>query len=106
MPAVQNKLAFEALASVAIAAGYSNLGSAFTNQIRILKIANETTGAITVSFDGGTTDHEHMAANSFLLLDASSNRVWDCELAFPNGTQVAVKGAGAGSVYLSRYYAT
>lgn len=105
MPDIKNKLTYEPLASVAIAAGYTNLGTVFTHRIRLLKIANETTGAITVSFDGGTTDHEHMAANSFLLLDISSNRVWDCEFAFPHGTQVAVKGAGAGTVYLSRYYA-
>lgn len=106
MTNVQSKLAFEALRSQAIAAGYANLGTPFAHPIRLFKIANETTGAITISFDGGTTDHEHLAANSFLLVDCTSNRVAESELCAATGVQVSVKGAGAGTVYLSAYYAT
>jgi hypothetical protein len=106
MPAVKSILAFEALRSVAIAAGYSNLGTPLANPIRLFKISNDTTGAITISYDGGVTDHDHLPANSFLLIDISSNRVWDCEFSLKVGTQISVKGAGAGTVYLSTYYAT
>lgn len=105
MSNVKCVLANEALRSQAIGAAYQNLGTPFVNPSRIYKIANETNGAITISFDGGTTDHEHLAANAFLLIDATSNRVDTSELCRPVGTQVAVKGAGAGTVYLSTYYA-
>jgi hypothetical protein len=106
MPAVQSRLAFEPLRSVAIAAGYSNLGTPLAHPIRMFKITNNSTADITVSYDGGVTDHEFLPANSFLLLDITSNKVWDCQFCLATGTQVAVKGAGAGTVYLSVYYAT
>lgn len=106
MPAVQSRLAFEALRSVAIAAGYSNLGTPLVNPIRIFKITNNSTADVTVSYDGGTTDHEFIPANSFVLIDITSNKVWDCQFCLAVGTQVAVKGVGAGTVYLSTYYAT
>lgn len=105
MPAVQSRLSFEALRSVSIAAGYSNLGTPLENPIRIFKITNNSTADVTVSYDGGTTDHEFVPANSFLLIDITSNKVWDCQFCLPVGTQVAVKGVGAGSVYLSTYFA-
>lgn len=106
MSNLKGVLAFEALRSVAVAAAYTNLGTPLVHPIRILKINNESTAAITVSFDGGTTDHEHIPANSFVLIDICSNRVDSAELVISANTQVAVKGAGAGTIFMSTYYAT
>lgn len=101
----RSRLLNEALRSVAIAATYSNLGTALVNPSRIMKIENESSAAITISFDGGVTDHERLPTTGFLLIDATSNAVSESNLARSAGTQISVKGAGAGSVYLSTYYA-
>ncbi len=107
MPAVQIKLAFEALRSQASPfVAYTNLGVPMVNPIRIFKISNESDAAIFVSYDGGVTDHDHIPANSFILIDISSNRVWNCQLALSAGVQVSIKGTGTGTVYMSTYYAT
>jgi len=110
MPEIRNKIAAEALRSInsnTFAGSYQNLGTALTQQSRLLKITNDTTVGVTISFDGGTTDHEYLPAGSFLLLDVCANHVWDAKFVWAIGTQVAVKGsAGTGLVYLSTYYAT
>ncbi len=109
MPAVQNKLAFEALRSRAASTftgSYQTLGAVMAHPIRIFKLTNNTSVDVTVSYDGGTTDHEILPTGSFLLLDVTSDRAWDCEFALAKGVQVSVKGsAGTGTIYLSTYYA-
>ena len=110
MPQIKSKLAFEALRSIdssTFTGSYQSLGTAMANPIRMFKITNNSTSDVTVSYDGGTTDHEYVPAGSFLLLDISANHVWDCEFLLAKGVQVSVKGsAGTGSVFLSTYYAT
>jgi len=109
MPAIQTKLAFEALRSVAASTfdgTYKTLGAVMDHPIRIFKITNNSSVDITVSFDGGTTDHEYIPTGSFLLIDVASDRVADSEFVLAKGVQVSVKGsAGTGTVYLSTYYA-
>lgn len=109
MSEVKLRLGFEALRSIDSAifdSTYQNLGSALGEQIRIFKITNNSTVDVTVSYDGGTTDHEYVPASSFVLIDVCANNVESAKLIVPEGTQVAVKGsAGTGSVYLSAYYA-
>ena len=109
MPQPNSRLAFEELRSVnsnTFDGTYKNLGTPIANQIRIFKITNDSTVAITVSYDGGTTDHEYLPAGGFLLIDITSNKQWDYYLAMRIATQFSVKGsAGTGSVYLSTYYA-
>jgi len=109
MPAVKNKLAFEALRSIAsstLTGSYQNLGSVTANPIRIFKLTSTSSTDVTVSYDGGITDHEYLPAGSFLLIDVTSDRTWDCEFALAANVQVAVKGtAGTGNIYLSTYYA-
>lgn len=109
MPAIQSKLAFEALRSRAASTftgSYQTLGAVMAHPIRIFKLTNNTSVDVTVSYDGGTTDHEILPAGSFLLLDVTSDRAWDCEFALAKGVQVSVKGAaGTGTIYLSTYYA-
>jgi hypothetical protein len=105
MPDYRSRLLNEALRTVAIAATYTNLGVPLVYPSRIMKIENESNAAITVSFDGGVTDHERIPATSFVLIDATSNAVAESNLARAAGTQISVKGAGTGNIYLSTYYA-
>ena len=109
MPSIKKKLAFEELRSVdasTLAGSYVSLGTPMEHPIRIFKISNDSNVGITVSYDGGTTDHEYLPAETFLLIDASANRVWDCEFVLADGVQVSINGsAGIGNIYLSTYYA-
>lgn len=111
MPAIQNKLAFEALRVEASGSllgplTYVNLGAPMAHPIRMFKLTSTSSTDVTVSYDGGTTDHEYLPAGSFILLDVTSDRAWDCEFALGAGVQVAIKGtAGTGNIYLSTYFA-
>lgn len=71
----------------------------------VLKINNTSTTAITISYDG-ITDHEYLAANQFLVLDAQTNSNPKGNVCnFKRGTIVYVKGvAGVGTIALSGYY--
>jgi len=112
MAAGQVRLAFEALRHVeasAFTGAYQNLGAVTAHPIRIFKITNNTAKDVTVSFDGGTTDHEYVPAGSFVLIDATANRSWDCAFALGANVQVAIKSATASGVagtfvYMSCYY--
>ena len=95
----------QSIDSATFTGSYQALGSSLANASRIIKITNNSTKDVTVSWDG-INDHEFVPAGSFILLDASANReVSDiCEVS--QGTQILVKGsAGTGLVYLSSYYA-
>ena len=84
---------------------YQTLGAVLANPSRIFKITNNSTVDITLSYDGGTTDHEYIPTGTFLLIDETANAVSGSECAMPKGTQVSIKGAaGTGNVYLSTYY--
>lgn len=84
---------------------YQTLGAAFDEAVRIMKITNNSTVDVTVSWDG-TNDHEFLPAGSFVLIDVMTNKLNDNGLFIEVGTQIYVKGsAGTGSVYLSGYYA-
>lgn len=84
---------------------YQTLGAVLANPSRILKITNNSTVDVTVSYNGGTTDQEYVPTGTFLLIDNTANAVAGAECAMPKGTQVSIKGsAGTGNVYLSTYY--
>lgn len=110
MASVLSKLSVEALRSRAastFSGSYQTLGAVMANPIRIFKITNNTNVDVTVSYDGGSTDHEFLPTGSFLLIDVTSDRVADCEFVLAKGVQVSVKAAtGTGSIYLSTYYAS
>ena len=109
MPAVESRLTFEALRSLpgaGFTGSYQALGTPLANSIRLFKITNNTASDLTVSYDG-VTNHEFVPAMTFVLIDITANKVWDCQFCLAAGTQVYVKGAVAltGNVYLSTYYA-
>lgn len=92
--------------SATFTGSYQTLGTPITNPSRILKLTNNSTSLVTVSWDG-STDHEILPAATFVLLDESSNAVSNAVLSAAAATQFYVKGsAGTGLVYLSTYYAS
>ncbi len=89
---------FEAIREVAfgsIGANYAAIGTAITDHAREVRIVNGTDDEVYISIDG-TTDHIRMAANSFYVIDFSSNKIRDDGLFLPIGTifsQKRVSGA-------------
>lgn len=99
--------ALRSINSSTFTGSYQTVGTAFANPIRIMKITNNSTKDVTVSWDG-TNDHDYVPAGSFVLIDVCTNRDENSSagaLFIALGTQIYVKGsAGTGSVYLSCYY--
>ena len=92
------------IASTDVTGTYQVIESVLSFPTRILKLTNNSTEDVTVSWDG-ENDNEYIPAGSFLLLDASANREASqiCEVS--KGTAIFVKGtAGTGDIYLSSYY--
>lgn len=82
---------------------FQTLGTALTSPAVIIKISNNSTIDIDVSLDGGTTNHDFVPADGFILYDLRANHGRTDDFIFPQGTQVTVRGAtaGTGSVYLT-----
>ncbi len=80
---------------------YQAVGTAFSNPVRILKMVNNASVPITISWNG-TDDHDFIANGGFALYDAGCNKGTPASsLDIPKGTQIYVKGsAGIGAVYL------
>lgn len=103
------KLVPEAARSLAfgsIVAGYTGIGTAITNPVRILHIQNLTDVTLMFSYDG-VDDHFPLATNSFLLLDITANKSKDQGFYLEEGTRIYVKREGvpaSGSVYVTVYY--
>lgn len=92
--------------SATFTGSYQTLGSPLAHASKIMKVTNNSTVLVTLSWDG-TNDHEILPAGSFVLLDFTSNAGAAGLLVASKNTQFYVKGsAGTGSVYLSTYYAT
>lgn len=92
------RVEFEAVREVAfggIGAAYAALGTALTDNARIVAITNTTDAEVYISFDG-TTNHLRVAASSFKLLDLTTNKVRDDGYFLARGTiiyQMRVAGA-------------
>lgn len=91
-------------ASASVSSSYQAVGTAFSYPVRIMKITNNSTQDVTVSWDG-LVDHEYIPAGSFLLLDVSANRETSLIFDIAKGTQILIKGtAGTGNIYVSTYF--
>ena len=91
--------------SATFTGSYQTLGTPLEFPSRLLVIKNNSTVAVTISWDG-TTDADVLPSGTFVVLDFCANRVADAPLVVAALTQLYVKGsAGTGSVYLSSYYA-
>jgi len=94
------------LAFGSIAGGYTGVGTAITNPVRILHIQNLTDVVVMFSYDG-VNDHFPMATNSFVLLDITANKSRDHGFYLAEGTRIYVRQEGvptSGSVYVTVYY--
>lgn len=105
------RVQFEAVREVAfgsITASYTALGTATLDHTRLFNIVNTTDVDIYISLNG-TTNHLRIAANSFLLLDLTANKVQDDGLFVDVGTIFYIKrAAGApsqGNVWIDVMYA-
>jgi len=89
-----------------IGAGYTGVGTAITNPVRILHIQNLTDTSLMFSYDG-VNDHFALPASGFLLLDITANKSRDQGFYLAEGTRVYVREIvtpTTGSVYVSVYY--
>lgn len=71
----------------AIGAGYAALGTALTDNARIIKFTNTTNAEVYISFDG-VNDHIRLAAGSFDLYDLTTNKVRDDGYFLANRTTI------------------
>ena len=91
------------LAFGSISGTYAAVGTALTDHARIVRFVNGTDVQVYISLDG-STNHIRMAANSFFLLDFSTNRIRDDGLFVSVGTIFYTKqvsgAAGSGAVWI------
>lgn len=78
------------LAFGGISGTYAAVGTALTDHARLVRFVNQTDAQIYISLDG-STNNIRMAANSFFILDFSSNKVRDDGLFLPIGTIFSTK---------------
>lgn len=100
------RVKFEEVREVAfgsITSNYTAVGSPLTDHARIIRLNNQTDVQVYISLDG-SINHIRMAANSFLLLDFSANKIRDDGLFASVGTQFYIKeeaaSAGSGSFWI------
>lgn len=93
------RAAFEAVREVAfgsVTGAYTAVGTATTDQTRIVHIVNTLSTDVYISLDG-ITDHLRIAGGGFVLFDFSSNKVHDDGLFLKEGTVFYVKQTSAGA---------
>jgi len=77
-----------------ISGTYASVGTPMTDHVRIISLNNGCDQELYVSFDG-TNNHFRLPANSFVLLDLSSNKIREDGLFLSVGTQIYVKEVSA-----------
>jgi len=104
------KVSFDAIREIAfggIGAAYAAVGTATTDNARLININNSTDAEVYISLDG-STDHLRLPANSFKLFDFSANKIRDDGFFIARGTVFSVKqvsGApSSGSVWIEVVY--
>ena len=87
--------------STTFTGSYQAIGTPLEFPARIIKVVNNSSVVVTLSWDGAT-DHDFLPIGSFTLYDCGTNKGTSADvLEIPQGTQISVKGAaGTGSVYM------
>jgi len=105
------RVAFENVREIAfssISGSYTAVGSATIDHARLVRIVNQTDAQIYVSLDG-INNHIRMAANSFFLMDMTTNKVSDDGFFLHSGTTFYVKqvsaGPSSGALWIEVLYA-
>jgi len=94
------------LAFGSIGAGYTAIGTALENPIRIFLLQNLTDKTLMFSFDG-INDHVPLSLGGYLLIDVTANKSMSQGFYIAEGDQIYVKQVGApttGAVYISAFY--
>ena len=84
-------------------------GAGFGDTVKMLKIYNASDTGITISYDGGTTDHDFIPPVSTFILDIQANHAASTVYASgtlngKNGQIIMGKGsAGTGNLYIAGY---
>ncbi len=91
----------------AIVAGYTGVGAAFANPIRLIVLQNQTDVSLTFSFDG-VNDTITIPSNVGFTFDISSNKDSPGDALFLSaGDRIFVKRDGvptSGSVFVTAFY--
>lgn len=91
------RVGFEAVKELAfgsISGTYASVGTPTAEHVRIISFQNGCNQDLYISFDG-STNQLRIAANSFKLIDLSSNKIRDDGMFLGVGTQVYVKEVSA-----------
>lgn len=94
------------LAFGSIGAAYAGVGDSLDNPTRMILIQNLTDTSLMFSFDG-VDDHFPLSANSYIILDISSNKTKEAGFFMSEGQRIYVKEIVAptsGSVYFTAFY--
>lgn len=79
--------------SATFTGAYQAVSTPTTRPVRLIKFVNNSSVAVTISWDG-INDHDFIPAGSFALYDVSTNKVYDTLAWYiRQGTQFYVKGA-------------
>lgn len=72
----------------------------------LIRIINDSDVGVTISYDGGTTEHDYVIAGKTAELDFQANNgPGNYPAGFPQGLIISANGdAGTGDVYLAAYY--
>lgn len=98
-------IALRSIDSASFTGSYQAVGTALSEPVRIIKMYNDASVPVTISWDG-TNDHDFLPSKGFILIDVSTNREVTDILEIEKGILFYVKGsAGTGSFYISAYYA-
>jgi len=94
------------LAFGSIIVGYTAVGTAMSNPVRMFLLQNLTNATVWFSLDG-VNNHFPLGATSYVLLDIAANKTQDTGFFLAEGDRLYVKRLGtptSGSVYLTVFY--
>lgn len=99
-------VAIRSINSATFTGSYQAFGAIYTNPIRILKIINNSDEDVTISLDGGTTDHDFLPATTYCVYDFGTQRGMSADAMDLPAVGLMIKGsAGTGLVYAVAYCA-
>ena len=93
-------------AAGSISSSYSQVGTSLNNGARQLLVQNLTDATLMFSFDG-VNDHFPLLANSYIIIDVTTNKVTNDGWFITKNTRMNVKRIGTpttGSVYISVFF--
>ncbi len=99
-------VAIRSIDSASFTGSYQALGSVYTNPIRLMKIINNSDENVTISMDGGTTDHDFVPATTYCVYDFGTQKGTSADAMDLPPVGLMIKGSsGTGLVYVIAYCA-